>query len=306
MVRAGGLRRRQLGIDEDTYAAALRVICDALAAEGPLSRTAIATRLRERSIDPSGQRNVHILQRAALEGVICQGPPVGGGSDAAFVLTEDWLGDVWREPLPSRDARLAELARRHLAAHAPAEPRDLATWSGLPVPDAREAFRLIGGELVEVRVRGEAAWMLATQQESALAQPAAGAPCIHVLPVFDGYLLGHRRRDLLVAGEHAHRVLPGGGWLNPTVLVDGLALALWSSVVRRDTMSIRVQPYAAWQKRWDRGVDAEVADMGRFRGVEASWRLGAEGFLGKSQESLSQVRAGPSMLRQHPQDRRRQ
>jgi hypothetical protein len=270
-VRASQTRRLGMGIDEDTYARALRIVRELLAG-GPAPRAAIAARLRERGIDPSGQRNLHILQRAAMEGVVCHGPPAGGGADSAFVLTADWLGDAWREPLPSRDARLAELARRHLAAHAPAAPRDLATWAGVAMPEAREAYRLIAAQLLEVRVRGEAAWILAAQRDAATA-PAPPGPQVRLLPVFDGYLLGHRSRGLVVAGEHAHHVLPGGGWLNPTVAVDGLAVALWSTEKRRDGLQATVHPYAQWRKRWEAGVDAEMADLARFREVSVSWRL---------------------------------
>ena len=40
-----------------------------------------------------------------------------------------------------RDSALAELARRFLAGHAPADERDLAKWAGLPLRDARAGLR---------------------------------------------------------------------------------------------------------------------------------------------------------------------
>src|SRR5258708_32137840 len=142
MVRATATRQRQLGLSDDTYARGLRVIRSALASQGPLHRSRIADRLRAAGIDPSGQRNIHLLQRAALEGVICHGPPVG--SDAAFVLTSDWLGRGWPPRPPAatsrpRDMLVTELARRHLAPPAPAHPRDFAPSAGLPVSHARRA-----------------------------------------------------------------------------------------------------------------------------------------------------------------------
>lgn len=273
-VRAAASRRRQLGIDDATYDRALHVIRGAMQEHGALSRAAIATRLQTEGIDPSGQRNVHILQRAALEGVICQGPPTGAGADAAFVLTEEWLGDAWMEPLPSRHAMLQRLAQRYLEAHAPARPIDLATWAGLSVPEARQAFESVQHDLVEVRVRGHAAWVLASQRREVTSLQPSDPMVLNVLPVFDGYLLGHRSRELIVPPHHAHRVLPGGGWLNPTVLVDGVARAQWSATVARDgAVAISVQPFDAWDATWDQGMAAEVESVGRFRGAAASWHL---------------------------------
>src|SRR5262249_32717459 len=59
----------------------------------------------------------------------------------------DWLGPP---PRVEREAALAELARRYLAGHAPADDRDLAKWAGLPLRDARAGLAQIAGE-VEVR-----------------------------------------------------------------------------------------------------------------------------------------------------------
>ena len=56
------------------------------------------------------------------------------GRQHAYALVHDWLG----EPAPvDRDAALAELARRYLAGHGPADDRDLAKWAGLPLRDVR-------------------------------------------------------------------------------------------------------------------------------------------------------------------------
>src|SRR4029077_20228317 len=44
---------------------------------------------------------------------------------------------------------LAELARRYLAGHGPADDRDLARWAGLPLRDARAGLGAIASDLVE-------------------------------------------------------------------------------------------------------------------------------------------------------------
>ena len=73
---------------------------------------------------------VHVLFRATLDGLIVRGPMIG--REHAFALVADWLGE---RPKIDRDRALAELARRYLAGHGPADDRDLAKWAQLPLRD---------------------------------------------------------------------------------------------------------------------------------------------------------------------------
>ncbi len=82
---AGNARRyAELGLDADTLARSLRALQDALAREGPLTRAEIVARLAERGISLAGQARAYLVQRAALEGLICQGPD--RGAEPAYVL----------------------------------------------------------------------------------------------------------------------------------------------------------------------------------------------------------------------------
>ena len=89
-----------------------------------------------------GQALVHLLMLATLRGLTVRGPMIG--RDHAFALVRDWLGT----PAPvERDRALAELARRYLVGHGPADDRDLARWAGLPLRDARAGLAAIASEL---------------------------------------------------------------------------------------------------------------------------------------------------------------
>ena len=96
-----------------------------------------------------------------------------------------------RPPAAPEDPR-AELARRYLAAHGPAVADDLAAWSGLPLRDARAGLEAAGD---------------GRQRRVPARIPA------RLLPAFDPYLLGWRKRSFLVSAKHAARVHPGGGIL---------------------------------------------------------------------------------------------
>ena len=91
-----------------------------------------------------GQALIHLLFLAGVRGVAVRGPMVG--KQHAYVLVRDWLGSA--KPV-DRDVALAELARRYLVGHAPADDRDLARWAGLPLRDARAGLAAIAPELVE-------------------------------------------------------------------------------------------------------------------------------------------------------------
>ena len=236
--RLAANRRRlgQEGVSPDDAERAVQIIERALADDGPLTRAELAERIAADGIRTEGQAIVHLLMLAALRGIAVLGPLRDDGSHA-FALTRDWLGGAPAREL-DRDAALAELARRYLTAHAPAEPADLATWSGLPLRDARAGLQAI-----------------ASAREA-----APGAIPARLLPAFDPYLLGWKDRAFAVPARHAKRVQPGGGMLRATATVDGRAVGTWSAAGGEVTLDLfgRVAPAAK------AALHADAEDVARF------------------------------------------
>jgi hypothetical protein len=269
MISGGARRSAQLGLDETTYDRARPIVRRSLAG-GPLPRPELAERLASGGVDPAGQRIAHLVHRFGLEALICHGPD--RGAEPTFVLLEDWLGAAGA-PAPDREAAAAELARRYLAAYGPAEPRDLAAWSGLAVREARAAFAAIGGELVEVSVAGEPAWLPAARA-AWLDEPPPERPLVHLLAGFDVLLLGYRDRAVAVPAAHARAVWTGGGFIKPTLCADGLAVATWSLTRRAGTVEVAVEPFGELPDPVRGGLDAEVSDLGRFLELPARVAVG--------------------------------
>jgi hypothetical protein len=265
-----GDRRRfyQLGWDEPKAEAGLRLVREALQREGALRRAEISGLLKENGLPSEGQAPVHLLYRAALEGMLCTGP--NRGREPTYVLWESWLGKIRRRP---PEQALAELARRYLQAYAPAGPQDLASWAGLKASQARQAWQLITGELVEVQATGEPAWLLKSQLpwlEETLAQGDGSEPVVRLLPRFDTYLLGYARRDLAVDPAYARRIHPGGGMLNAALLVDGRALGAWKVQRRGGRLEVQVEAFEPLAEALLPGIEAEASNVGRFLGMEAT------------------------------------
>jgi hypothetical protein len=221
LLRAAPRRLRQLGVDDDDGERAVGVIQRALVEHGPLPRAALAEHLATAGIETAGQATIHLMHIAALHGVCLAGP------DDTFVPWRDWLGEPPR-PL-DRDAALAELARRHHAAHAPAGPQDLAAWSGLGLRESRRAYEL--GRIQACSGPKDA--------------PAVPSDTVRLLPAWDELLLGWRDRDAVLPPEHAKMVQRGGGILRPTVLHGGRLVATCRPERRPGAITITVEPFAA-------------------------------------------------------------
>jgi hypothetical protein len=183
----------------------------ALAEEGPPTRPQLRERLDAAGVRTEGQALVHTIFLAALRGICVRGPVVG--TEQAFVRVEDWLGP---QPEVDRDAALAELARRYLVGHGPADERDLARWAGVRLGDARAGLAAIASELVE---RDDGLVDLERRDEPAPLPPP------RLLGAFDPLLLGWTSREEVV-GPHKTLVTMNGIF-RPFALVRGRAVATW-------------------------------------------------------------------------------
>lgn len=237
--RAANRRRRaQLGLDEETCERALPAI-EGILADGPLTRADLIARLAGDGVhvDASTQAAPHLMLYAATTGLIAR------RVDDTYALLADQLRGV-RAHRPAEP--VAELARRYLAAYAPADAADFAAWSGLPITVAREGFA-------------------SASAKAGTASP--GEP--KLLGHWDGLLLGYRRRDLHLDLAHARAVQAGGGILRPTVLVGGRVVGTW----RLERAVITVEPFGRLSKSTRSALASEAADIGRFLGKGLSFEV---------------------------------
>jgi hypothetical protein len=260
-------RRLQLGLDDQLCERALAGLGSILAGSHPLTRAELIERLAAAGveIDPRTQQPPHLLGYAAGRGLICRGPD-RPGDEPTYTLLDDWAPDA---PALSRDEALAELARRYLGGYGPAARTDFAVWSGLPAADTRRAWELIAAETVLVSADGA---QLAARDGVPLDRTAPGP---RLLGHFDPLLMGYRDRALVLDPAYTRRIQAGGGFVQPTVLVDGRVAGTWRLDRRANRARLVVEPFTALAAATRDALAAEATDVGRFLGTDVTFEVAA-------------------------------
>jgi Winged helix DNA-binding domain len=245
-LRTGNSRRlAQEGVPPKDAERAVATVREALAADGPPTRSQLRERVAAAGVRTKGQAMVHILALASIRGLIVRGPVAG--RDQAFVLVQDWLAAP--PPAISREAALGELARRYLAGHSPAADRDLAQWAGIGLRDARLGLARCGAVQ---RADGLAELSAKTPRAAAALPPPL------LLGAFDPLLLGWASRDPIV-GPH-RRIVTANGLFRPFALAGGRAVATWN-IARGQVVLAPLGPLDAETRA---ALDTDAADVTRF------------------------------------------
>lgn len=251
-LQTGTTRRlAQEGVSQNDAERAVTVIVRSLADDGPLTREQLRARVNGAGVRTQGQALVHLLGIASLRGLVVRGPMIG--KQHAYALVRDWLGEV--KPV-ARERALAELARRYLVGHAPADERDLAKWSGLPLRDARAGLDAIAREL-DVRPDG----LVELAAGATAGTPPPPLPPPRLLGAFDPLLMGWTSRQP-VLGRH-DPVVVTGGIFRPFALVDGRGVATW----RLADGQVAIEPFARLSRANRTALESDAGDVLRFLGL---------------------------------------
>ena len=235
-------RYGELGLAGDLPNRAAEALETYLLDNGPTGRARLGAVLVEAGLiqEPTGQAVYACIRHAGLLGKVCYGP--GHDADESWAAVRDWLG----APL-TLESSADDLARRYLTAYGPATAQDFATWSGLPIPAARNALKAVA--TTEFVVEGESL---------AAVEDLPGCDDLRLVGEFDAYLLGYKDRRYALAEEHRKHIHPGGGMLRPAVVQGGVVIGSW----KHAGPQVELFDDSAGEPE---GLAAELEDLARFR-----------------------------------------
>jgi hypothetical protein len=255
--RATASYRRQLGLDTATLTRATASFERALRDGEHLTRSELGVQLGRSGLLAKGFRLALLTMYAELEGVICSGHR--RGKQFTYAL----LAERAPRPVLSRDEALAELTRRYFTSHGPATIRDFLWWSGLTTADAKRGLEMNRArhEVIE----GKAYWSLGGTTAGVTRRT------VHLLPVYDEYLVAYRDRDAVPHGPPAIKSrVRGTMTFQHSLVIDGQVAGTWKPVRNARELIVDVIPLRRLTGPERRALAETAARYGRFLDVPVS------------------------------------
>ena len=198
---------------------------------------------------------------AELEGIICSGPR--RGRRQTYALVEERVPPSRPR---SRDEALAELARRYVEGHGPAQAVDLGWWSGLTLRDARTALGLASPPLLRETIGGRE-FFVSPSWPGPAAPVVDGGPIVHLLPNYDELLIAFRDRSDAMDPLLPPPARVAAEILNHVIVRNGLGVGGWRRTDETRLIRVTLNPLVPLSSddrtSIGRAVDALTAFLGR-------------------------------------------
>ena len=166
-----------------------------------------------------------LLKPLAWQGDLCFGP--SQGTRVTF-QRPDQASRLWRG-LPDAEEAAPIAISAYLRAYGPSTAVRFGQWLAFWVfrdAAARRWFKELSGEMAQVEVDGESAFVLAEDLDELVGTRPSGA--VRLLPGFDQWVLGPGTRDAHVVPPARRRAVSRqSGWIAPTVVVGGVVAGTW-------------------------------------------------------------------------------
>ena len=210
-----------------------------------------------------GTRLAHLAMHAELEGVICSGPRRGRRFTYALV-TERAPGALRL----ARDEALGELTTRYFRSHGPATVRDFVWWSGLTTADAKRGLEI-------VKARREEVGRLVYWSVSQTRARALRGGLVHLLPIYDEYLVAYRDRHAVPHGPSGIAAAPRAlaVTFQHALVIAGQVAGTWRTGRSSSAVLIDAYPLRRLTRSERRELTDAVQRYSRFRGLTVELSL---------------------------------
>ncbi len=250
---------RTEGLDKSIFTKSYKLFERALRDGKQLERNEMYDVLERGKISIGGQRGIHIMVHAALQGLICVGPR--SGKQHTFVLLDEWIP---KGKELSRDESLVEMAKIYFTSHGPATVHDFSWWTGLTISEAKVAIGMVQPKLISVSVDDQLYWM--TEEASV---PKIKKPHVALTSWFDEILIGYKDRSMIIDSSASKFIQnPKNGIFSSNILIDGKVVGSWKRAFVKGKVEMELKPFRKFDAKEKEAVDAAVKRYTSFVSIE--------------------------------------
>jgi len=250
-------RDRQLELDESIYGRSNAILEKALFGGVNLNREELTRLYQEANIRTDENRLSHLLMRAELEGIICNGAIKQNKLTYALLSEKAPV-----RKLLSREESLAELAMRYFTSHAPATVRDFIWWSGLSVSEAKKAVELIKSDFVYETIE-EITYLFRNDQPD-ISQHNS----LCLLPAFDELLIGYTNQSATISSTYNPKAISSNGLFRPIIVENGRVTGVWKRTMQKTKVVIEVTFFSIASGSLKTELEREIKKQALFLGKE--------------------------------------
>ncbi len=244
-------RYKELELDEETLKRSNEIILNALQDGQRLNRRELVKVLQENGISAKGQRAPYMLQRASLDGLICQGD-MHSNNNPIFIS----MNLLPKTKTLTRHKALAEIAWRYFRSRGPATIQDFMWWSGLLSKDAKAGLEAIESSLESLTIGDKTYWYSGSKLKHS-------SPRVHLLPSFDEYLVGYKDRSAVLKKMHSQNE-DIENIMYPTIAIDGQIVGTWKRRFHKNEVIVELKSSIALETAESNVLDDAAHRFGEF------------------------------------------
>lgn len=170
------------------------------------------------------------------------------GAERLYARRNDWFPNVSFQHFEDATRANVYLIGRYLKTYGPASVADVAHFFGAKVTVIKAIMKDME-HLIAVRAGERTGLWLNEEDCDLLTQTVPkGLWQLKLLPLWDGFLMGHKDKSLLVPEKQDQKqIWRPGAYVKATVLVNGLVVATWKHQIKKQGLHIELTPLSLWK-----------------------------------------------------------
>jgi hypothetical protein len=244
---------RKTELDSKTFTRCIDILVKTLQGGRQLTREEINNEFARNKIIAQSHRLSYIMMYAELEKIICSGGR--RGNQFTYALLDERVKPA---KAITEDEALTRLAVHYFKSRGPATVHDFSTWSGLTLTECKRGLDMLKDRLETIIAEDVTYYVFSDAVfDKRMAQS------VHLLPVYDEYLMGYKDRSAILIYQQSS----GNefNYMNDCMVVyDGQIMGTWKRTIKSKKIELNYDFFMEINKVQKKRFDDAIRRFSQF------------------------------------------